>query len=581
MRLPLVGFCGLKILVAALAMSRLAMASGLAQARPSNNSNPSDSQRPDSPELQVSIHVEADKPKGPLRPIWRFFGYDEPNFTYQKDGQKLLTELSQLGTEPVFIRTHHLFTSGDGVPALKWGSTGVYSEDASGAPLYNFAILDQIFDTWRERDLRPFVELGFMPEALSIHPQDYPHHPPPDQKVNPGLGFSYPPRDYAKWSELCYRWAKHSLERYGASQLAQWRWEVWNEPNIFYWKGRPEEYHKLYDFAVQGIRRALPRAIVGGPHTAGGPGGKFLHDFLTHCLRGTNYATGEVGSPLDFVAFHAKGNPVFENGHVRMGLANQLQNVDAAFATIASFPELREKPVVIGECDPEGCAACQGPQLAYRNSTMYSSYTASSFARLHELADQHRINLEGALTWAFEFENEPYFAGFRVLASNGIDLPVLNVFRMFGKMSGTRLTVTSNSESELAEVLRAGVRGTPEVSGLASLDGRKCCLLLWHYHDDDVGGPEASVDLSVSGLAWPDGVAHETHYRIDSSHGNSFEFWKRLGSPESPTAEQYLQLEKAGQLALLETKDLRVEKGRLTRRIRLPRQAVSLLVIER
>src|SRR5439155_9255444 len=103
---------------------------------------------------------------------------------------------------------------------------------------------------------------------------------------------------------------------------------------------------------------------------------------------------------------------------------------------IAAVPELKNKPIVIGESDPDGCAACQGPQLGYRNSTMYSSYTAASFARKFMLADKHDVNLEGALTWAFEFENQPYFAGFRVLASNGIDLPVLNVFRMFGRMSG-------------------------------------------------------------------------------------------------------------------------------------------------
>src|SRR5207302_9146423 len=127
---------------------------------------------------------------------------------------------------------------------------------------------------------------------------------------------------------------------------------------------------------------------------------------------------------------------------VQMGIANQLRNIDSAFTQIASFPELLSRPIVIGESDPDGCAACQGPQLDYRNGTLYASYTAAAFARKHNLAARHGVNLEGALTWAFEFEGQPYFAGFRVLATNGIDLPVLNVFRMFGKMSGERLTVT-------------------------------------------------------------------------------------------------------------------------------------------
>ena len=115
-------------------------------------------------------------------------------------------------------------------------------------------------------------------------------------------------------------------------------------------------------------------------------------------MRGTNSATGQVGAPLDFVAFHAKGSPVFENGHVRMGIANQLRNIDDGFAAIAKFPELKNLPVIIGECDPEGCAACQGPQLGYRNSTMYSSYTAASFAAARGLAEKHGVNFEGAFT---------------------------------------------------------------------------------------------------------------------------------------------------------------------------------------
>src|SRR4029077_13548040 len=143
---------------------------------------------------------------------------------------------------------------------------------------------------------------------------------------------------------------------------------------------------------------------------------------------------------------------------------NQLRDIDRGFAMVASFPEFKETPIVIGESDPDGCAACQGPQLGYRNGTMYSSYTAASFARKYELADRHGVNLEGALTWAFEFEDQPYFAGFRVLASNGIDLPVLNVFRMFSLMGGQRVVVQSSGTVALDSILKEGVRAAPDVS---------------------------------------------------------------------------------------------------------------------
>jgi xylan 1,4-beta-xylosidase len=529
----------------------------------------------------VAVSVDAGATVGALKPIWRFFGYDEPNFTYMKDGQRLLGELARLGPQPVFIRSHHLLTSGDGTPALKWGSTNAYREDARGRPVYDWTILDRIFDTLLARGVKPFVEIGFMPEALSTRPDLYPHAPPPNERAPVDGGQAYPPKDYDKWRALVEAWVRHSVERYGRAEVESWWWEVWNEPNILYWRATPVEYHKLYDYAVDGVRRALPTARVGGPHTAGGPGGTFLKDFLEHCLRGKNHATGGTGAPLDFVAFHAKGAPKFENGRVLMGIAHQLENVDAGFATVAAFPELRKLPVVIGEFDPEGCAACQGPQLGYRNGTMYSSYTAASFARTHDLAAKHGVNLEGALTWAFEFEGQPSFAGFRVLSSNGLDLPVLNAFRMLAKLGGARVRATSSADAGVEALRKDGVRGQPDVSALAGRDGRRVSVLVWHYHDDDVAGPDADVSLALEGLPYADGAARVRHYRVDREHGNAFERWKALGSPQATTPEQHAELAKAGQLAELApaaSLDVRGRKALL--RFALPRQAVSLLVVE-
>jgi xylan 1,4-beta-xylosidase len=499
-----------------------------------------------------------------------------------KDGRKLLAELGQLGPHQVYFRAHNLLTTGDGTPALKWGSTNAYTEDAQGKPIYDWRIIDRIFDTYKERGVRPYAQIGFMPQALSVKPEPYQHAWRPGLPYNDVYtGWAYPPKDYAKWAELVYQWVKHSVERYGRAEVERWYWEVWNEPNIGYWKGTPQGFHKLHDYAIDAVRRALPTARVGGPDTAGGAGGTFLRDFLEHCLRGTNHATGQTGTPIDFVAFHAKGAPKFVDGHVQMGLANQLRTIDGAMAVVASFPELKKKPIVIGESDPEGCAACQGPQLGYRNGAMYSSYTAASFARKHDLAAKHGVNLEGALTWAFEFEDQPYFAGFRALASNGVDLPVLNVFRMFGKMGGRRLAVQSSADAGVEAIMKDGVRGVPDVSALASLEGKKLSVMAWHYHDDDVPGSDAVVALSVSGLPLARGEARLQHYRIDESHSNSFAAWKRMGSPIAPNEQQYAELERAGKLAAIEAPaTVRIDGGQATLPLALPRQAVSLLVLE-
>lgn len=529
----------------------------------------------------VTIHVDASRERGPLPPIWRFFGADEPNYAYMKDGRKLIAELGRLRPGSVYFRAHNLLTSGDGTPALKWGSTGAYGEDDQGRPIYNWTIVDRIFDTYLERGVRPYVQIGFMPREFSVKPEPYQHRWTPTARYDEiYTGWAYPPKDYAKWHELVYQWARHCVETYGRAEVESWYWETWNEANIGYWRGTPEEYRKLHDFAIDAVKRALPTARVGGADSAGS-GGRWTRDFLEHCLRGKNHATGKVGTPIDFISFHAKGSPTVVDGHVRMGIAEQLRTIDDGFRIVASFPELKTKPIVIGECDPEGCAACQGPRFGYRNGTMYSSYTAASFARLYDLAERRGVNLEGALTWAFEFEDQPYFAGFRALATNGIDLPVLNVFRMFSLMGGRRLELQSSGTAGLDAVLAKGVRDTPDVSALAARDGDAITILLWHYHDDDIPGPAADVTLDIRGLPATAVTVLLHHYRVDRHYGNAFEAWKRMGSPQDPTPDQYAELERSSRLALFDSPVwLRTMAGMVRLEVPLPRQAVSLIRIE-
>ncbi len=535
----------------------------------------------------VTIEARADAVIGEMRPVWRFFGYDEPNYTYMRDGRKLLSELAALSPVPVYIRAHNLLTSGDGTPALKWGSTGVYSEDANGQAHYDWTILDRIFDTYHERGIRPLVEIGFMPEALSARPEPYQHHWRPGGREPLFTGWTYPPRDYQKWAELVHQWVRHCVARYGEAAVAQWYWEVWNEPNIGYWHGTPEEYYKLYDYAADAVKRALPSARVGGPHSTSprsGGAARFLRNFLEHCLHGTNFVTGQTGSPLDYVGFHAKGDPKYVDGHVRMGLSPQLQDVNRGFEIVASFPELKGKPVIIGESDPDGCAGCPSsvyPERGYRNGPHYASYTAAAFARKYLLADRHQVDFEGAVTWAFEFEDQPLFEGFRVLATGGIDLPVLNVFRMFGMMGGQRLRVTSSGDAGLDAILAGGVRDEPDVSALASRRDGTVAVLVWHYHDDQVPGPDADVQLTVSGLPAEKGKALVEHYRIDTSHTNPYALWKQMGEPRAPTPDQYAAIEAAGQLSLLASPVWRsVRDGRIQLNFRLPRQGVSLVKVD-
>lgn len=533
----------------------------------------------DADSFPVRIQIDAAHPTGPLKPIWRFFGADEPNYAYMKNGSEMLGELGAMKKDEVFFRTHSLLTTGKGEHGLKWGSTNAYTEDEAGNPVYDWTIVDRIFDAYRSNGVRPYVQFGFMPKALSVKPEPYRHNFPHSTFEDLFVGWAYPPKDTAKWEELIYQFTKHCLEKYGEQEVLNWYWQAWNEANTVYWKGTREEFFKLHDHTIRGVRRAIPKAKVGGPDIADGDGGDYLKSFLDHCLKGTNLASGQKGTPLDFISFHAKGSPIQVDGHIRMGISSQLKNIDGAFGVVAKYPELKSTPIVIGESDPEGCAACKGGNYAYRNGTVYSSYTAASFPRKLDLAEKHGVNLEGALTWAFVFEDQPYFAGFRSLASNGIDKPVLNVFRMFSRMDGQRLRVDSDAAVPLDEMLKTGVRDKPDVSALAARSGNRITVFAWHYHDDDVPGAAADITLDFRGV--PNGTPRVTRTLIDENTSNSFTAWLAMGSPQSPTEGQIRELEEASRLVPVSDKaKVTAAEGRVEIAFPLARQGVTLLELE-
>jgi xylan 1,4-beta-xylosidase len=531
----------------------------------------------------VEITVDAAAQDGTVPRAWSYFGYDEPNFTYSANGRKLLNELAELSPVPVYIRTHNLLTSGDGKGSLKWGSTNAYTEDANGNPVYDWTIVDRIFDAYRDAGVRPLVEIGFMPEVMTTGPAPYRHSFP---KSSVFTGWSYPPKDYLKWGELVFRFAQHLRQRYGDDAVKTWLWEVWNEPDIGYWHGTPEEYFKLYDYSAAAVLRAVPDARVGGPDSTG-PGNdkaaSFLRGFLDHCAHGANAATGKTGAPLAFISFHPKGSPKWVGDHVQMGMSNQLSAIDRGFKIVASFPEWRKTPIIMGEWDPEGCAACtakDNPQNGYRNGPLYAAYTVLAYKSTVELEEQDGVNLAGMVTWAFQFDDQPYFEGLRELATNGVDKPVLNAFRMLGLLGATRLPVKNQQALSASQIEAAGVRAQPDVDAIATRKDREVDILLFNYHDDDLAAPSSLAQLNVSGL--PKDVKRvlvET-FRVDATHSNSFTAWQNMDNPQQPTAAQYRQLAEAGQLQLDGSPAWReLDLDRFQLALDLPRQGLALVRI--
>ena len=154
-------------------------------------------------------------------------------------------------TDFEYVRFHGIFLD----------ELGVYDEDATGKPVYNFSYVDQIYDGLLKNGVRPYVELSFMPKKLAA------------EQIKQAFWYQpvvAPPKDYAKWDDLIRKFAEHLVARYGIDEVSQWYFEVWNEPNLDFWGGKPSEptYYQLYDETAKTLKSVSPRIRVGGPATA-------------------------------------------------------------------------------------------------------------------------------------------------------------------------------------------------------------------------------------------------------------------------------------------------------------------------
>jgi len=328
----------------------------------------------------------------------------------------------------------------------------------------------------------------------------------------------------------------------------------------------------------------LPAASLGGPAVAA-VGSGFLKQFLEHCATGTNAITGAAGTRLDLVTFHAKGGVAISGEHVEMDLGHQLLLHQAGFEAVARFPQFEQTPIYITEADPDGCAACPAsttPADAYRNSTAYGAYELAMMKHTIELEAEVGVKLGGVLTWAFTFPGTAYFAGYRVLATNGISLPVFGAFKLLGRLAGTRVPLSSSGAIPLRDVLAQGVRDQPEVDGMATLDGATIQVLVWKYHDDIVTDVATPVHLAITVPASFGSSVRVSHLRVDEAHGDAYTTWVSQGMPAAPSSAQLAALEQAMDPSpLVPDGSLPVTAdGSVSVDFDLPRFGVSLVTLE-
>ncbi|MEN9935296.1 MAG: hypothetical protein RLZZ387_1875 [Chloroflexota bacterium] len=545
------------------------------------------------PSTQTSVTVDAGTRLGQLAHSWTYIGYDEINYTYTPEGQELLAKFAALKDGPYYVRAHHLFCTGNCHGFYKWGSTNAYLEDDDGSPIYDWTTVDMVFDTLLKHGCKPFVELGFMPQDLVDTASYDPVKDTWNAQTYRTTGWACPPKDYQKWHDLVLNLVLHCIERYGREEITGWYWELWNEPDIFYWRGTPEEFNTLYDYTAAAVKTACPEARVGGPGTTNpAPGSKaaaYLDQFLAHCADGANAATGGRGAPLDFVSFHVKGGGYRADPRHRKqnppSVQQILGHVRHGYEIISRYPGYSELECVLSEIDPDGWAAggaWDNANLNFRNTEYYPSFVAASFDKVSSFARAQGWDLK-LLTWAFMFVGERCFEGTRSFSTQGIDKAILNLFRMYAHMGAEQIAfASSGTKDPLAYADTWGSAEESDVSGFAALSESGLDILIYNHHDSwDLRG-EAVVELTVTGLPSGDGELVLHHYRIDAEHSNAYAEWLRQGKPIYPAPEQRAAIKAREGLELLEEPStVTPQDGALHLSFTLPVHGISLLRLAR
>jgi xylan 1,4-beta-xylosidase len=544
----------------------------------------------------VKIHVDGRKWMGDLAHNWNYIGYDELNYTYTPESQELLAKFMNFQEKPYYIRAHHLLCNGNCHGFYKWGSTNVYTEDENGNPVYFWPYVDLVFDTILKYKCKPFVELGFMPkdlvspEHLARIPQQAGWHS--DYLMYQSYGWTCPPKDYQKWYDLIFNMVKHSIERYGLEEVKSWYWELWNEPDIRYWGGTIEEFNKLYDYTVAAVKAACPDARVGGPSVTNPDlnrnSGKYLDIFLDHCHNGKNYATGAVGTPLDFITFHVKGggypmDPKAKKG-VPPSVKRILRDVKTGYEIISKYSGYKDLECILSEIDPDGWAAggqMDNANFEFRNTEYYPSFVAASFDKVSKFAKKNNWDLR-LLSWAYLFVGERCFEGTRSFSTQGIDKSILNLFRMYAKTGVKQLAMDSSGEKDplaYSDMIGKGV--SPDISGFASFTPEKSLeILVYNHHDDWDLSENWEVDLEVANAPFDAKEFRVAHYRVDATHSNAYPEWVRQGKPMYPEGGQKAAIKARESLELLEpVQTVAVSENKVKLSFTLPVHGISLFVL--
>jgi xylan 1,4-beta-xylosidase len=399
-------------------------------------------------------------------------------------------------TDFKYVRFHGIFLD----------EVGVYDEDAAGNAIYNFSYVDQIYDGLLKDGVRPFVELSFMPKKLAAEDirQSFWYRP-----------IVAPPKDYAKWDAFMRAFAQHLVDRYGIDEVAQWYFEVWNEPNLDFWGGRPNEptYYQLYDETAKALKAVSPRIRVGGPATAQAA---WVDRFIAH--------TASANVPVDFVSTHVYGN----------------DNSKDVFGTEESIPRTQMVCRAVKKVHDQ-IQASANPKLpliwsefnaSYMNETEITDSIYMGPWMAETIRDCNGL-VDSMSYWTFSdvFEEQgvvkkPFYGGYGLIAAEGLPKPAFNAFKMLHMLGEIKIPA---SGGDLLATRRA--------------DGT-LAIALWNLSATGLDTKAKDVDVQITGAK----EKHATIYRLDANHGSLTNAYAAMGSPVNPTREQIEKLKEAAKL---------------------------------
>jgi xylan 1,4-beta-xylosidase len=473
--------------------------------------------------LEEAIEINPNASSHAFPHFWeQMFGSGRAILSLRDDYRHDLRETKRI-TNFQYVRFHAIFQE----------EVGLYDEDASGKPIYNFSYVDQIYDGVLANKVRPFIELSFMPKKLASDPNAL--HP-----------FWYkqnvaPPKDWDKWEQLVETFIRHLVQRYGEDEVAQWYFEVWNEPNLDFWAGNPKEstYYDLYDHAVRAVKRVSARLRVGGPATAQAA---WADRFLAHAK--------ENNVPVDFVSTHVYGNDKSEDVFGTHESINRNEMVCRAVKKVhdqiaaSAYPKM---PLIWTEYN-----AAYNNQSSVTDSAYMGPYLANTIRQCDGLAEMMSY-------WTFSdvFEEQgvvktPFYGGFGILAERSIPKPAFNDFALLHRLGDTRLDVASDS-----------------ILVTRRKDG-SLAIAIWNLFLPEEAGSPKTVTLRFKG-----GIAAQSARVtiVDKEHGSPLPAYDSIHRPDSPSVQQIEMLRKAA--ALPQPQTLQLKNGSIT--LRLQPHALALV----